>query len=246
MPKRSIFVVIIVVGIVIAGVIAYSSYSKKVKEASGGEEIMSSQEVAENVLVYVNQNILRGRATAALIGTVEESGLYKITLNIQDTEYETYATRNGKFWFPESINLTEVELPVAEEGLTIGNFSVSDEEVCKENEKPVVYFFGSESCPHCSWEHPIIKKVAEKFGGYIAFYDNTGTDADMDIFSKFSTGGVPTLVLGCKYYRVGSGEGAGEETESKNLTALFCKLTGNQPGDVCSQVKDLINEIHPG
>ncbi|GAI38261.1 unnamed protein product [marine sediment metagenome] len=58
--------------------------------------------------------------------------------------------------------------------------------------------------------------------------------ADMDVFSKYSPEGyVPALVLGCKYYRVGSGEIIGEEEENKVLTALICDLTENQPNDVC-------------
>ena len=68
-------------------------------------------------------------------------------------------------------------------------------------------------------------------------------NADTDIFGKYSTGGIPTLVFGCKYYRVGSGEGEGEELESKNLTAIICKLTGNQPSSICNLFQDLINQI---
>jgi len=70
------------------------------------------------------------------------------------------------------------------------------------------------------------------------------SQADMDVFRKYSTGGIPTLVLGCKYYRVGSGERAGEEMESKVLTALICKLTENKLVDICNEVQDLISQIH--
>jgi len=70
------------------------------------------------------------------------------------------------------------------------------------------------------------------------------SDEDMDVFSKYSTGGIPTLVFGCKYYRVGAGTQSGEEQETKDLTALICKLTGSQPADVCEQVQDLIQEIN--
>ena len=93
----------------------------------------------------------------------------------------------------------------------------------------------SEGCPHCSWEHPIIEEVARKFDGYVSFHNNMNSDADMDIFQKFSTGGVPTLVLGCKYYRVGSGENSGQEQEAENITSLICELTNNQPEEICQK-----------
>jgi len=125
---------------------------------------------------------------------------------------------------------------------TIGNFLVSSDDVCTEDSKPIIYFFGGDGCPHCKWEHPLIEGVAAKFEGYIAFHDNMNSDADREILSKYSTGGVPTTVLGCKYYKVGSGERLGEEEEAKVLTALICKLTGNQPADVCANVQTLIDE----
>lgn len=116
---------------------------------------------------------------------------------------------------------------------TIGNFIVSEDEICKEEDKPTIYFFGSDSCGYCKWEHPVIVNVTSNFEGYISLHDNMNSDADRDIFSKYSTGGVPTLVFGCKYYRVGAGTGMGEEQESKVLTALICDLTSNEPADVC-------------
>ena len=70
------------------------------------------------------------------------------------------------------------------------------------------------------------------------------SSADSKVFSEYSSqGAIPTLVLGCKYARTGSGESVGESEEAKNLTALFCKLTDNQPSDVCSSVQELINQI---
>jgi thiol-disulfide isomerase/thioredoxin len=131
-------------------------------------------------------------------------------------------------------------------GTTIGNFKITDQTICRENEKPVVYYFGSTSCPHCRWEHPIISGVAGNFSGYIVFHDNMDKQVDMDIYQRYNninTGYIPFLVFGCKYARVGSGESLGQDTETKVLTALMCKLTDNKPSDICSQVTDLINQI---
>jgi thiol-disulfide isomerase/thioredoxin len=127
---------------------------------------------------------------------------------------------------------------------TIGNFSVTENEICQENGKPIVYYFGASSCPHCQWEYPIMKKVAAKFTGQISFHDNMDKqDADQEIWTKFSdinSGGyIPFIILGCKYARVGSGENTGEQVEEDNLTALICQITNNLPEAVCSSVKDL-------
>ena len=119
---------------------------------------------------------------------------------------------------------------------TVGDFLVLDEEICTENGKPVVYYFGSTGCPHCTWEYPIIQAVTAEFGDQISFHDLMDKQEEMEIFQKYidiNGGGIPFIVLGCKYVRVGSGERAGEETEKQALTQLICELTNNQPPQIC-------------
>ena len=119
---------------------------------------------------------------------------------------------------------------------TVGNFLVLNDEVCVEDGKPIVYYFGSSSCPHCTWEHPIIQEVMAQFADQISFHDLMDKQEEMEIFRKYldiNGGGIPFIVLGCKYARVGSGERAGEEAEKQALTQLICELTGGQPAGVC-------------
>jgi len=116
-------------------------------------------------------------------------------------------------------------------------FSVTDQQVCTENGKVVVYFFGHSGCSHCQWEHPILSSVIEKFSDYVSFHDNMDSNSDSSVYSKYSEvnqGYVPFLVIGCKYVRVGSGEVAGEQSETETLTNLICSLTEGIPLDVCS------------
>jgi len=241
--KNLIPIAIIIAGLLIAGAFVYVNQGKVSEKAPEG---LSPQQAAEKAINYINQNLLQGGATASLINVVEENGIYKFRLKIGQNEYDSYVTKNGKLLFIEGIDLEKarkkVEEPKGEP--TIGDFLVSEDEICKEDGKPIVYFFGSKGCPHCAWEHPIVEKVAKNFQGYISFHNNMDSQADMDVFRKYSTGGIPTLVLGCKYYRVGSGERAGEEMESKILTALICKLTENKLVDICNEVQDLISQIH--
>lgn len=243
MNKNLIPIAIIIAGFLIAGAVIYTNYQNQ--EGPGGvtSEILSPQDAANKLINFINKNILRGETTASLIEVLEENGLYKVKFNVEDQEVEWQMSKDGKLVFPQVIDLTKTEEAAEETGKAIGNFSISSNEVCKENEKPIIYFFGSQGCPHCKWEHPIIEEVAARFGEEIAFHNNMDSEADENIFQKYSTGGIPTLVLGCKYFRVGSGESTGQEAEEKNLTALICKLTDGKPGGVCSQVQDLINQI---
>jgi len=115
--------------------------------------------------------------------------------------------------------------------------------------KPAVYFFGTTWCPHCNWERPIFLNVTEKFSGFI---DTKVTEIDleqpateMEIFKHYSTEGqIPLVVIGGKYFRVGSGESLGQGTEENVLTAILCKVTGD-PIEECSEpaIKQLENGL---
>ncbi|MDI6806200.1 MAG: thioredoxin domain-containing protein [Candidatus Aenigmarchaeota archaeon] len=207
-----------------------------------GATVLPGEEVGKKAIDYINSNLVQvGQVT--LVSVEEMSGVYKVITSYQGQQIPVYITKDGTYLFVSQPLDTSQEIPKEETRQptgTIGNFLVSEDEICKENGKPIIYFFGSERCPHCRWEHPIIEDVAGKFEGYISFHNNMDSDADREIFSKYSTGAIPTLVFGCKYYRVGSGESIGKEQETKVLTALICKLTENKPSDICDKVKDLI------
>ncbi len=237
MNNKTIPVVIIAVGLLITGVIIYTNYIRSSAEEAIKEqgEVLSLEEAGERVISFIDENILQGQTPISLIETLEEDGLYKVRFKVEEEEVEWRITKNGKLIFPQVIDLIEIEASAEETNQTIGNFSVSSDEICMEDDKPIVYFFGSETCPHCIWERPIIEKVASEFEGYISFHNNISLDNDADIFEKYSDGGVPALVLGCKYYRVGSGENSGQEQEAKNLTSLICELTNNQPAEICQK-----------
>jgi thiol-disulfide isomerase/thioredoxin len=230
--KLFIPLAIIIIGFLVAATIAYTNFLKP----SDQVEVLSLEEAGEKVISFINDNVLQGQATASLIETLEKDGLYEVKFEVEGEQVDWYITKNGNFIFPQAIDLKDFESapePAEEVEKTIGNFSVSNDEICLEDGKPIIYFFGSESCPHCVWEHPIVEEVASSFEDYISFHNNMDTDADMDVFSKYSTGAIPTIILGCKYYRTGSGENVGAEQEALDLTQLICDLTNNQPSEVC-------------
>ncbi len=100
---------IIVAAIIVGGALVYISLSSP-KE----ENILTGQEVGEKVIDFLNQNILKGQATASLVGVAEERGLYKLTFTIEGQEITSYATKDGKFLFPEPVDLDQ-EPPSSEE-----------------------------------------------------------------------------------------------------------------------------------
>jgi thiol-disulfide isomerase/thioredoxin len=142
----------------------------------------------------------------------------------------------------------ELEQVMGERRRTVGNFVYTGEELCTSGEKPIVYFFGTSWCPHCRWEKPIIKQVADEFADSIdfRFYEldlQSAPEEDMRVFRRFSqNGAVPTLVFGCRYYRIGSGESFGEDAEKEALRALMCKITGGR-AEACGKYAGIVAGI---
>ena len=63
--------------------------------------------VGQKAIDYINQKLLNGTETASLINVQEESGLLKLQIKINNNEIVTYATEDGKLFFPQAYDLTK-------------------------------------------------------------------------------------------------------------------------------------------
>lgn len=223
---------------VASSIIAYINNSFR------GVNFMNMDEVASRVIDYINNNF--EGINPNLVSVTEESGLYKIVLEINGNNIDTFASKDGKLFFPEAMmingQVTEGE-PVPPANEVIGGFGKVSDTPCLENGKPIMYYFGTSTCPFCTWQTPVIERVAELFKDNVVTKIRLDTEEDRDIFSNYSEGGVPLIVIGCQYSRVGAGTQWGEEQDINYISALNCKLTNNQPANVCDPLQDLINSI---
>ena len=71
---------------------------------------LSADELAEKAINYLNNNILPAGTTASLIDISEEGDVYKIRVEVEGTEYQSYVSKDGKYLFPDAFVLdTEVK-----------------------------------------------------------------------------------------------------------------------------------------
>jgi thiol-disulfide isomerase/thioredoxin len=249
----------LMIGIVIG--VAVGAFVFPQTRSFGAANLLTADEAGENVTAFINNNLVQPGTEVTLGEVKEESGLYNVTTSYMGNQIPVYITKDGEILFLQGLGWVQIEEfeeqkkqrenqtqeQESEQETTIGNFIVSGDEICEEDGIPIIYFFGSEECGYCKWEHPVITNVTAKFEGFISFHDNMNNfTADQEIFAKYNPrGGVPTLVLGCKYYRPGAGTSMGEDQEAKVLTALICDLTGNKPVDICSdpEIEEWINKI---
>jgi len=140
--------------IIIAGLlIAQGLYSIDKGKVPGA---LSPEKAGEKTIDFINQVALKGQATASLVEVIEESGLYKIRLKIEENEYESYVTKDGKILFPQG-------------GTKISEES-SDQTASKEFPKtdiPEVQLFVMSFCPYGNQAEELMMPVANLLGDKI-------------------------------------------------------------------------------
>jgi thiol-disulfide isomerase/thioredoxin len=216
------------------------------RQITGMFIVLTPEDIANNAMDYLNKNFVAPNTTATFLSVSEFHGVYNITFSYEGQELSMYVTKDGSYVFISQPLKIGEELPKQETPkVTIGNFVVDEKsEICKEDEKVEVYFFGSQKCPHCMWEHPIVRNITELFKDHISFHENIDTEKDKEVFLKYSPRGyIPLIVIGCRYYRIGSGEEIGEDVEAQILAALICSVTNYKPLSICAQVEDIINQV---
>jgi thiol-disulfide isomerase/thioredoxin len=102
-----------------------------------------------------------------------------------------------------------------------GTFTITGDQLCSENGKPIIMLVSTTWCPHCMWIKDTFDRTVKSYGGSIAAYhweldtgDNILTDAAetkipaelLAYYQKYNPqGSIPTFVFGCEYTRIGNG-----------------------------------------
>lgn len=105
--KYSVLIVVAGLAVISTIAIAFSgaNFGKIAPFLNFGSGV-SSESIASQSVDYLNNNILstEGR-TATLISFSDEEGLVKMSIEIDGQNYDSYATKSGKLFFPAVIEM---------------------------------------------------------------------------------------------------------------------------------------------
>jgi thiol-disulfide isomerase/thioredoxin len=130
-------------------------------------------------------------------------------------------------------------------------FYFSSPQICKENEKPIIRMYSTNTCPHCIWIGPTFESVVKDYidknkivahhwewiinnQGELVGVDDTLTPEfeglmpkeEEEIFKKFSpSSSVPAFVFGCRDFRIGNKFESENDIESEKKE--FIRLIEN-------------------
>lgn len=99
--KNFLPVFIFMAGLLIGAALIYFQKEKT-------EGFMIPSLAGEKAMTFINQVIEQEQNVSALLMNIgEESGVYKIHLKIEENEYDSYMTKDGKLLFSSAFNLGE-------------------------------------------------------------------------------------------------------------------------------------------
>ncbi len=120
------------------------------------EKLLTIEKAEDRAVSFINENMLQEGATASVIESAEESGIYRIKLKIQEDEFDLYITKDGRFLFPQFIDIEEFE---------------KEKQIVKAD-RPDVKIFVMSHCPY--------GLQAEKM--FLPVYELLKDEADMGIY----------------------------------------------------------------
>jgi len=128
----------------------------------------NKNKVGEKAVNFIN-NYLLSTGMAELKGVSEERGLYKLELNVNGQDFESYVTKDGKLLFTSGIDLDqEINVPSSDSNKKI-DVSIDDDPVKGDKNAPVTIIeFSDFQCPFCG------KFFKETFGQIDEKYIKTG------------------------------------------------------------------------
>lgn len=146
--KNTYLAIIAVVGVVVAGALIYvnsnSGSSFSLNDLSFGFGASSNQ-IAEKAVKYINDNKL-SQSEAALVGNAtQESGVIKFKIQIGSNEFDSYATKDGKFLFPQVV-VMEPDKTTAEPAAGTGETPKTAADI-KKVDNPMLEAYIVSRCP---------------------------------------------------------------------------------------------------
>lgn len=172
-PKGPWVYLSIVLAIALAASLAYNFKARS--EASP----MSPEEVGNRSIRYINENILPPGLSAAILEVNDTgSGVYTVRFSVSGRTFETYVTRDGKYFFSSGIDMSSPKATQKAEkgkGPEVGQAAVRG----PEGARLTIIEYSSFTCPYCNRSRPTLQKLLENYPVRLAYkhFDRGGVDS---------------------------------------------------------------------
>jgi len=107
----------------------------------------SDKKVAQKAVDYINNNGLAS-STVSLVSVSRDSGLIKIKIKIGTTEYDSYITKDGKYLFPQIIDISGKEKETEKTGTEGTTTTAATCDALAKTDSPMLQVYVVSQCPY--------------------------------------------------------------------------------------------------
>jgi protein-disulfide isomerase len=169
-----------VLGVLLIISIFMGGFSK----GSANGSALSGNAVADKAVKFINENLMQGRGTATLEGVEESNGMYKIKLDIDGQEMESFISNDGKLLFPQAVDLTnkpQLQQPPTQAQDVNINIENSASKGA-DDAKVVMVEYSSFSCGYCNKVRGTIDQILSEYPNDVKVvykhFNRGGTDSE--------------------------------------------------------------------
>jgi len=106
MNKKQSFILGLIIVLIVVGAALYNHYrpgkNNNITEQGTASQLEAMKSKVEK---FINENLVPPGVKATVKNISEENGLYKLTINVNNQEITSYASKDGKNFFPEAISM---------------------------------------------------------------------------------------------------------------------------------------------
>jgi len=141
-------ILVVIVVLVVLGALSSSYWRKDNSNNTANKPGKSLTSDAAKALSeeFINKFLLSGGGTAKVTEITTEYGLYKLKVDLTSNVVESYITKDGKLFFPQSLVVDEVK--GAGTSTTAAAGATPSTTVTKKSDKPTVELFVMSYCPY--------------------------------------------------------------------------------------------------
>jgi glutaredoxin len=141
-------------------VVVLTGCSRPLIPIKGNSSQMSPEQIKINMETFINESLMQPGMKAEIKDVVMENGLYKMTVSLgAGQEITSYATKDGKIFFPESMNIEEIQKKVQEMKDQQQNETQKTNAEIPKNDKPTVDLYVMSFCPFGNKAEDTLKSV---------------------------------------------------------------------------------------
>ncbi|MEK7124243.1 MAG: DsbA family protein [Patescibacteria group bacterium] len=165
--KNQILIGVAVLAVLVTGALIFVNSSGNDFLSFLNPNQLKPKDIAKKSVEYLNNNVLKGQ-TAKLIEFSRQSGVIKIKIDINGTQYNSYATTDGKLFFPEALEMSSAQGNTAEKsnsGGDIKQFNITEANHVRGNfSAPVTLVeFSDFECPFCKSHLPTLDRILKDY-----------------------------------------------------------------------------------